>query len=344
MNTSNEPMQPAENFNSFFNLIRRYPLIMFFTMSILCIWLIDIVMNDLLKMEVYTFLHIGSFGPALSAMLIMTVLNPGRAKAPSHTRIIAFIFFIICAGGLRWISRIWWEHDMSWTVIPGDIILVLLAAYVASSAFASSVGVHKLMRPVLNWKINWVWYTFALLLWPVLTFVSNVIAEFFSIPVPEGPIIPDVPILLAILVTFFWTIFFNGPLAEEPGWRGFALPRLQSRFNPLIASVILGFFWGAFHWSGLLIGYRGDFSWHSLFIVTFGEIGLAIIFTWLYNRVKGKSLLPFILLHASMNSTNDYLPRTALIQYTLLTIIIIVMVFADRMWKRLPINGEEQHC
>lgn len=335
-------MHPTEGSNSFFNLIRRYPLIMFFTISILCVWLIDIVMNGLLKMEVYTFLHIGSFGPALSAMLIMTMLNPGKAKAPSHTQIIAFGFFVIFAGALRWISRIWWEHDMSWKVIPGDIILVLLAAYVASSAFSASIGIRKLMRPIFNWRINWVWYAFALLIWPVLTYVSNLIAEFINIPVPEGPTIPNVPILLAILVTFSWTLFFNGPLAEEPGWRGFALPRLQSRFNPLIASIILGFFWGAFHWSGLFIGYRGDFSWLPLFIVTFGEIGLAIMYTWLYNRLKGKSLLPFLLLHASMNSTNDYLPRTALIQYSLLTIIIIVMVFADRMWKRLPINSGGQ--
>lgn len=299
-------------------------------------------MNGLLKMEVYTFLHIGSFGPALSAMLIMTILNPDKVEFPSRTQIITFIISAILAGALRWVSRIWWEHDMSWQVIPGDIILVLLTAYVASSVFSSSIGVHKLMKPILNWKINWVWYAFALLFWPALTFVSNVIAGVVNIPVPEGPTIPDVPILLAILVTFFWTIFFNGPLAEEPGWRGFALPRLQSQYSPLISSIILGFFWGAFHWSGLFIGYRGDFSWFPLFIVTFGEIGLAIIYTWLYNRVKGTSLLPFILLHASMNSTNDYLPRTALIQYVLLTVIIIVMVFADRMWKR-PADHEKNH-
>ena len=328
--------------NRFFDLIRQYPLIMFFTMSIVCIWLIDITLNGLLQMEVYTFLHIGSFSPALSAMFIMTVMNPGRSKASSHTQIIAFAFFAIFAGMLRWVSRIWWEHDMSWQVIPGDIILVLIAAYVASSAFSAGTGVRKLMGPIFNWRINWVWYAFALLFWPALTFVSNLIAKFVNIPVPGGPTIPNVPILLAIPVTFFWTIFFNGALAEEPGWRGFALPRLQSRFSPLIASIILGFFWGAFHWSGLLIGYRGDFSWLPLFIVTFGEIALAIMYTWLYNRVGDKSLLLFILLHASMNSTNDYLPRTALIHYIFLTVIIIVMVFADRMWKRLPINREGQ--
>ncbi|MEG6566338.1 hypothetical protein V6B95_05100 [Thermoanaerobacterium saccharolyticum] len=83
---------------------------------------------------------------------------------------------------------------MSWQVILGDIILVLIAGYVASSAFSASIGVHKLMRRIFNWRINWVWYDFALLFWPALTFVSNLIGEFVNIPIPGGATIPDVPI------------------------------------------------------------------------------------------------------------------------------------------------------
>lgn len=325
---------------SFTNFIKQHPLVVFFILALSYMWIVDILTVGLLRMESYTFTLIASFGPVLSAMFIMTVIDPGRVECSPKIQRIAFITCFIVAGALRWISRVWWEHDLSWSVLPGDAVLVFLTAFVASSAFSRRKAIRTLMHPIINWRINWVWYAFALLFWPALTFASNVIAGVVNIPVPEGPTIPDVPILLAILVTFFWTIFFNGPLAEEPGWRGFALPYLQSRFSPLIASIILGFFWGVYHWSGLLIGYRGDFSWLPLFIVTYGEIGLAIMYTWLYNRVGGKSLLPFILLHASMNSTNDYLPRTVLIHYFFLAVIIIVMIIADRMWKRLPINSE----
>jgi len=61
-------------------------------MSIVCMWLIDITLSGLLQMEVYSFLLIGSFSPALHAMLIIAVMNPSRSKASSHTQIIAFAF------------------------------------------------------------------------------------------------------------------------------------------------------------------------------------------------------------------------------------------------------------
>jgi membrane protease YdiL (CAAX protease family) len=44
---------------------------------------------------------------------------------------------------------------------------------------------------------------------------------------------------LSLLVLFVTVFFLGGPLGEEPGWRGFALPRLQRRYGPLVGSLIL---------------------------------------------------------------------------------------------------------
>ncbi|WP_190258876.1 CPBP family intramembrane glutamic endopeptidase [Pelotomaculum schinkii] len=96
-----------------------------------------------------------------------------------------------------------------------------------------------------------------------------------GLALPAMPFKPEAPLYLTIPVSFIWAMFFNGSLGEEAGWRGFALPRLQQRFSPLVASLILGFFWGAFHWIFFFaylmsMGiYRRDnrISWHRLLSV-----------------------------------------------------------------------------
>jgi membrane protease YdiL (CAAX protease family) len=45
----------------------------------------------------------------------------------------------------------------------------------------------------------------------------------------------------------FAITLFIGPVGEEFGWRGVALPLLQRRFAPLWASLILGTIWGVWH-------------------------------------------------------------------------------------------------
>ncbi|MBA1335315.1 MAG: hypothetical protein HPY66_0937 [Firmicutes bacterium] len=92
-----------------------------------------------------------------------------------------------------------------------------------------------------------------------------------------------------------------------------------------------------------------------MFWIRLGDIPLAILFTWLYNRTEGKSLLPVLLMHASMNATNDYLPRTKLTVYALLVmlyllcftcyallgIVVLAVIFTDRMWRPKPTSERE---
>jgi uncharacterized protein len=80
---------------------------------------------------------------------------------------------------------------------------------------------------------------------------------------------------------------------EEPGWRGFALPHLQRRYTPMVATLILGLLWGVWHVP--LYGPLG-------FVV---PLVLAFFYTWLYNRTG--SVLLCILLHASFTPAQDHL-------------------------------------
>ncbi|MGK7870541.1 CPBP family intramembrane glutamic endopeptidase [Falsiroseomonas sp. E2-1-a20] len=55
------------------------------------------------------------------------------------------------------------------------------------------------------------------------------------------------------LLTFLGLSLIGGPLGEELGWRGFALPRMIKRMTPLTATLLIGLAWGAWHLPVLVV-------------------------------------------------------------------------------------------
>lgn len=143
-------------------------------------------------------------------------------------------------------------------------------------------------RSIVKWRVPARFWLYALGLPALLFAVANLAlvalgeqVEWSLIGERAGP----------YLVTFLVTMFFLGGL-EEPGWRGYALPRLQQRFSPLKATLILGVVWGLWH---LPLGLPNT-------IIPFI---LAFFYTWLYNKTG--SVLLAILLHASFTPAQDHL-------------------------------------
>ena len=95
---------------------------------------------------------------------------------------------------------------------------------------------------------------------------------------------------------FLFILLFIG-LGEEPGWRGFALPHLQTKHSPLIASLILAPVWALWHLP--LIG--NEFPWPIVLPFVLSVFGATLMLTWLFNRTKGSVLLP-MLFHATVNT------------------------------------------
>ena len=95
-----------------------------------------------------------------------------------------------------------------------------------------------------------------------------------------------------------FSTFFGGPVNEEPGWRGFALPRLQARFGPLGAALTLGVLWAGWHLPLFLIhGWSRLPVWAYVIVVT----SLSILMTFVFN-MSGSSILVCIWMHAIFNT------------------------------------------
>lgn len=94
-------------------------------------------------------------------------------------------------------------------------------------------------------------------------------------------------------------------IGEELGWRGFALPRLQARFSPLVASLILGGLWGAWHLPNALIPGLGYYlTAFPVFLIY--VLSMTVLFTWLANRTRGSVWIAW-LFHAAINVSAGFL-------------------------------------
>ena len=106
---------------------------------------------------------------------------------------------------------------------------------------------------------------------------------------------------LPLLLSFPLIQIFGGPLFEEGGWRGFALPRLQRLHGPLVGSLILGVLWALWHLPLFWITVWGTPPTvlnMVLYLAT--VIFMTMVYTWVFNNTKG-SILIAILLHTSFD-------------------------------------------
>jgi membrane protease YdiL (CAAX protease family) len=179
-----------------------------------------------------------------------------------------------------------------------------------------------------------VWYLVALLTFPAIHVLGNGITRLMSGGSLQSSADVGIDLIGLALLEFLSVFFFTGGINEESGWRGFALPRLQASHSPLIANLILWFFWAAWHLPIDLVEFSRE--WHFMNRVVLLPF-VTILFGWVYNRTRG-SILAVALFHASMNALNvlmDVFPVTNAGHALLITFGLFAVLY-DRMWKKLP--------
>lgn len=162
-------------------------------------------------------------------------------------------------------------------------------------------GLKNLFRSAASLKFGGRWILVALLTGPVMYVCATAVYLLLGHDVGQVNLglLPWLPIVFVVPIVF-------GPLAEEFGWRGFALPQLDHRNRAITASLLIGFIWALWHaplfWAktGTAIsGFEIDAWLIALFFLA--VIGSSFIYTWLFNHTG--SLASAILLHLSMNAS-----------------------------------------
>jgi len=177
-----------------------------------------------------------------------------------------------------------------------------LAAFIMTATTEGRAGVRRLLGRLVVWRVGIRWYLFALLGVPLIMLVSTMI---YSGYLPKLGALGGPCYLLSYLGTFALVIVLGGPLFEEIGWRGFALPRMERWHGPLLASLILGVLWALWHLPEFLIpswaASSGGGGVLGITLFTITAITFTIVITWVFNNTRA-SLLLAILVHASIDT------------------------------------------
>jgi membrane protease YdiL (CAAX protease family) len=251
----------------------------------------------------------------------MKRLAPARGGAPTLAHRLArplrrypFAGYVLMAFGWTWTYELTLYRSL---LAPGyslgaalrDLGFALgpaLAAICMTAITQGRGGILSFLRRCIRWRVGLRWYMVVLLGVPAMLLLAALLlpGAFSALRLPGSSFWLSYP-------AWYMVYLVGGPLGEEPGWRGFALPHLERRAGPLMGTFLLGALWSVWHLPLFLIpgtdqyaislgtGLAGHLSGFAMFALWVGA--LAIIFTWIFNNTYG-SLLLAMLLHASINA------------------------------------------
>ena len=247
-----------------------------------------------------------------------TIAHTNTGKHAPRTNLAArhpIATFAVLALGLSWLA--WIPYILSphglgvWDVhfpellgtaqftgiLPGALLGPLGSAFLVTALADGRTGLRRWVGRLWRWRVPWRWYALALVGVPLLVVLTG-------LPFSGGQVQAPTALALVALVPGLVVQLFTTGLSEEPGWRDFALPRLQERFGPLGAVAVLGPLWALWHMPLYLSDWGGwpDAHWSEPLVFALFTITFNVVMTWVFNRT-GESLPVALLLHVGVNNT-----------------------------------------
>jgi membrane protease YdiL (CAAX protease family) len=186
-------------------------------------------------------------------------------------------------------------------VLPG-VFAPAIVAVTLTARGEGAAGIKCLLGGLFQSRVGLKWYVFAI---GFMAATKLTAALVHRIAFGFWPRFGQTAWYIMLAGTIFSTVV-GGQAGEEVGWRGYALPRLATRFGLGGASLMLGVIWATWHLPLFFIP-GAELLGQSLPVYVLQVTALSVVFAWLYWRTQG-SLLLTMLLHAAINNTKDVVP------------------------------------
>lgn len=222
---------------------------------------------------------------------------------------IVLFFLLTFATSWGWSLMIYFLPDVYYLQSYDSLVGVLATLFVGIQAFGPTLsaliitgyfegkkGLQHYAKSLLKFKVKYYWYLLVFFL-PIFVYSLPVV---FSLAMgnPSNHDYFNMSLWGVTLATIISNIFFAA-LAEEPGWRGYALPKMNQQFRPIISGTIIGVIWAFWH---LLFYVFGSRPWSTFPQFIFTVTVISCLYTWIYQKTKSIPLM--IIFHVMHNLSN----------------------------------------
>jgi membrane protease YdiL (CAAX protease family) len=250
---------------------------------------------------------------------------------PKHHRLLSFF---VLAYAISWAS---WPAYASGLIPRMEFLPIgpLAAAIIVIALAEGRAGFRAWGRRLIRWRVGWAWYAVALGLPVLLVLAAGLINMALGASAPGVAQLTGSGLLTVFAVRLINPL--DGPLGEEPGFRGYALPLLQASRPPLLSAAILGVLVALWHLPLILFGGLSLTGLPTTFAITF-------LYVWLFNRTGGSVLLTLLfhnsqgtLTMGSFGFTGADATRVELIYCLVVILAVLATLVLDRQtWRKAP--------
>ena len=235
-------------------------------------------------------------------------------------------------------------YVISWGFLPIEAVRFMaggpfIAALIVISVTQGWSGLRELGSRLIRWRVRWYWYVVAVGLPLAVALVTAGLNVALGAEVPS---LVQFGSATTVLMVFAVRLVNpgDGALGEEPGWRGLALPGLQSTLSPLVSTLILAVLVTGWHVPILFLE-EGGLQPSIVVGYLLGTVAVTFWYSWLFNHTGG-SVLITVVSHATQgtitigalwSTSADVAQATLLFSIVASAVAIGLFAFDRKAWR-----------